>query len=231
MRLRLQNSDDNAVPAWQTIYCSLVLIMLVMFVMLVSYSVLDKGRMHNFRGNSDRSAKPAGELGRENNRFPSFRSKTMPTAVWMTHAMAAMRQAEIRSGLEGAVDMERVRGGVKFKMKSDLLFSSGKAIIRGEAYPYLDEMIRIAKEQELFMSIEGHTDDVAVHNDAFPSNWELSAARATNVLRYCLEKGKIPSGRLSASGFGSYRPLVPNDTLPGRMRNRRIEVLLGGSHT
>ncbi len=231
MRLRTQNSDDNAVPAWQTIYCSLVLIMLVMFVMLVSYSVLDKGRMHNFRSNSKHSAESLGELGRENNKFSPFRSETIPTAVWMMHAAAAMHQVELRTGLEGEVGMERVRGGVKFKMRSDLLFSSGKAIIRGEAYPYLDEMIRVAKEHELFISIEGHTDDVVIHNDAFLSNWELSAARATNVLRYCLEKGKIPPGRLSAAGFGSYRPLVPNDTLPGRMRNRRIEVLLAMGHT
>ncbi len=231
MRLRRQNSDDNAVPTWQTIYCSLVLIMLVMFVMLVSYSVLDKGRMHNFRDNSDHSTRPDGELGRENNKFSSFGSERMPTAVWMTHAMAAMRQAEIRTGLEGAVLMERVKGGVKFRMKGDFLFSSGKTIIKGEAYPYLDEMIRVAKEHELSISIEGHTDDVVIHNEAFPSNWELSAARATNVLRYCLEKGKIPPGRLSAAGFGSYRPLVPNDTLSGRMRNRRIEVLLAMGHT
>lgn len=231
MRLRTNNRDDDAVPAWQTIYCSLILIMLVLFVMLVSYSVTDKKKMTNVKGHFDRYSNPKGELERENYLPSSFRNETMPAAAWIKDTMGSMRQAGINAGLEGAVDMERAPGGLKFKMNSDVLFPSGQAIIRGKVYPYLDEMIRVAKEHELSLSIEGHTDNVPIHNDAFPSNWELSAARATNVLRYCLEKGEIPANRLSAAGFGPYRPLIPNDTLRGRMQNRRIEVLLVKGHT
>jgi chemotaxis protein MotB len=138
----------------------------------------------------------------------------------------AMRQAGMKGGLERAVAMERVPGGVKFTMNSDALFPSGQATIRGAIYPYLDEMVKVVKERELSVSIEGHTDNVLLNNEAFPSNWELSAARATNLLRYCLDKGGIPAGRLSAAGCGPYRPLVPNDTPQGRVRNSRIEVVL-----
>jgi chemotaxis protein MotB len=231
MRLRTNDRDDEAVPAWQTIYCSLILIMLVLFVMLVSYSVGDKRKMTNVKGHFDRYSGNKGELGKENYISSSFRNETIPAAVWIKDTQSAMRQAGINAGLEGAVATERAPGGVKFKMNSDVLFPSGQAIIRGTIYPYFDQMIKIAKEHELSLSIEGHTDNVPIHNDAFPSNWELSAARATNVLRYCLEKGEIPAGRLSAAGFGSYRPLVPNDTPQGRMQNRRIEVVLFKSRT
>jgi chemotaxis protein MotB len=221
MRLRTNDRDDDAVPAWQTIYCSLILIMLVLFVMLVSYSVGDKRKMTNVKGHFDRYSGNKGELGRENYISSSFRNETIPAAVWIKDAQSAMRQAGINAGLEEAVATERAPGGVKFKMNSDVLFPSGQAIIRGTIYPYFDQMIKIAKEQGLSLNIEGHTDNVPIHNDAFPSNWELSAARATNVLRYCLEKGEIPAGRLSTAGFGSYRPLVPNDTPQGRMQNIR----------
>lgn len=230
MRLRTNDRDEEAVPAWQTIYCSLILIMLVLFVMLVSYSVGDKRKMTNVRGHFDRYSIHKGELGKENYISSSLRNETIP-AAWMKDTMDSLRQAGINAGLEGAVATERAPGGVKFKMNSDVLFPSGQAIIRGTIYPYFDQMIKIAKEQGLSLSIEGHTDNVPIHNDVFPSNWELSAARATNVLRYCLEKGAITAGRLSAAGFGPYRPLVPNDTPQGRMQNRRIEVVLFKSRT
>ncbi len=230
MRLRTNDRDDDAVPAWQTIYCSLILIMLVLFVMLVSYSVGDKRKMTNVRGHFDRYSIHKGELGKKNYTSSFLRNETIP-AAWMKDTMDSLRQAGINAGLEGAVATERAPGGVKFKMNSDVLFPSGQAIIRGTIYPYFDQMIKIAKEQGLSLSIEGHTDNVPIHNDVFPSNWELSAARATNVLRYCLEKGAITAGRLSAAGFGPYRPLVPNDTPQGRMQNRRIEVVLFKSRT
>jgi len=230
MRLRTNDRDDDAVPAWQTIYCSLILIMLVLFVMLVSYSVGDKRKMTNVKGHFDRYSIHKGELGKESYTSSSLRNETIP-AAWMKDAMDSLRQAGINAGLEGAVATERAPGGVKFKMNSDVLFPPGQAIIRGTIYTYFDQMIKIAKEHELSLSIEGHTDNVPIHNDVFPSNWELSAARATNVLRYCLEKGEIPAGRLSAAGFGPYRPLVPNDTPQGRMQNRRIEVVLFKSRT
>jgi len=77
--------------------------------------------------------------------------------------------------------------------------------------------------------IEGHTDDVRISGDLakrFPTNWELSTARATSVVRYLQEAAGIPPDRLSAVGFGPYRPVGPNDTSEGRARNRRIEIKL-----
>jgi chemotaxis protein MotB len=227
----MNNRHDDAVPAWQTIYCSLILIMLVLFVMLVSYSVTDKRKMTNVKGHFDRYSGNKGDLGRENYISSSVQNETIPVA-WIKDAMDSLRQAGIKAGLEGAVAVERTPGGLKFKMHSDVLFPSGQAVIREKVYPYLDEMIKLAKEHELSLSIKGHTDNAPIHNDAFPSShWELSAARAANVLRYCLEKGEIPAGRLSAAGFGPYRPLVPNDTSQGRMQNRRIEVVLFKART
>jgi chemotaxis protein MotB len=200
--------------------------MLVLFVMLVSYSVADRKKMTNIKDQFEHSAPATGEVGREQYVSPSAKNETMPAATWVKDGMGALRQAGVKAGLEKAIVMERTPGGLKFKMASDVVFASGQAVIGAKIYPYLDEMIRVAREQGLSIRVEGHTDDAPIHTDAFPSNWELSTARAVNVLRYCLEKGGLPPNRLAAAGFGPYRPLVPNDAEPGRMQNRRIEVVL-----
>jgi len=73
--------------------------------------------------------------------------------------------------------------------------------------------------------IEGHTDDLPIHNSVFPSNWELSSARAISVLRYFIQKGIEPQ-RLAAVGYGEYHPLVPNTSPENRARNRRVEIYI-----
>jgi chemotaxis protein MotB len=73
--------------------------------------------------------------------------------------------------------------------------------------------------------IEGHTDDLPIRTVHFPSNWELSTARAVNVLRYFIETVGISSERLSAVGFSEFQPMVPNDSAGHRARNRRVEII------
>lgn len=213
----------DAVEGWQTIYCSLVLILVVLFVMLVSYSMADKGKMIELRGNfrgyggatgGDRDVKEVMPLSPQN------------SPVLVNVAMRSLKKAERAAFPEGSVALERTHRGFKCKLKSDVLFPSGSAVINEKAYPYLNEIIRLAKENALFLRVEGHTDAMPIHMEEYASNWELSAIRAVNVLRYFLEKGNIPAERLAAVGFGQYRPLIANDTPEGKAQNRRIEVYL-----
>ncbi len=226
MRSRINKQAEDPVPAWQTIYCSLVLIMLILFVMLVSYSATDRKKLSALKSNF------AGYQEEERGEKERARSVTLPMgrppagAAWEREALVVLQQAGMKPDPAGDVSVEKMGRGLKFQMKGDAMFPPGQAGINKQIYPYLDQMIKVAKARNLFVSIEGHTDDAPVRNGVFSSNWELSAARAMNVLRYCLEKGKIPAGRLSATGFASYRPLVHGDTPQGRMQNRRIEIFL-----
>jgi chemotaxis protein MotB len=81
----------------------------------------------------------------------------------------------------------------------------------------------VAKKGDFFVRVEGHADNVPINTPQFPSNWELSAARAVNVLRYLAYEGKLPAKKLSAVGFGEYHPVESNDTPEGRRKNRRVE--------
>lgn len=128
-----------------------------------------------------------------------------------------------KAGLSGEVDVEKTRNGFKATITSGILFHSGTATIGKKAYTCLDGIIKLVKAVPYMIRIEGHTDNLPIHTDAYPSNWELSTARAVNVLRYFLDKGKIAPVRIAAVGFGEYHPIATNATPEGRSKNRRVD--------
>jgi chemotaxis protein MotB len=89
----------------------------------------------------------------------------------------------------------------------------------------LNKIGLIIAETPCNVRIEGHTDNFPIHNVKYPSNWELSTARAVNVLRFFIENANIPAEKLSAVGFGKYHPVVPNDISANRAKNRRVEII------
>jgi len=106
------------------------------------------------------------------------------------------------------------------------LFSSGSAELRGDSDDLLEAVGYTIQKYRFPVRIEGHTDDLPIHTPEFPSNWELSAARATAVLRHLSEKEKIAMERLTAVGYGEFNPLLPNDRPENRKRNRRVRIVL-----
>ena len=126
------------------------------------------------------------------------------------------------------VKLEMMEKGLVITVVGDLLFDSGKAKIRTEAYGVLDKVASVLTESvpKLNVGIEGHTDDQPIKVSGWKSNWELSTARALSVLHYLVgEKGISPS-RLSAIGYGEYRPVASNSARGGRQSNRRVEIVI-----
>ncbi|MBU0568407.1 OmpA family protein [bacterium] len=125
------------------------------------------------------------------------------------------------------VSVREEKGKLIITMLDKILFDSGKADIKEKAKPTLDKLGKILKEYgNREVLIEGHTDDDPISTAFFPSNWELSARRATTVLRYFVEGHKISPKRISAAGYGEYRPVDSNSTIKGKANNRRVEVIL-----
>jgi chemotaxis protein MotB len=115
---------------------------------------------------------------------------------------------------------------VVIRVTGHVLFASGAAILNPVSTPILNDIGKIASQYPGYtIRIEGHSDDIPISTPQFPSNWELSAVRATTVLRYLIERGVDPH-RLTATGYGSLLPLVPNTTNTNRARNRRVEFVL-----
>jgi chemotaxis protein MotB len=107
-----------------------------------------------------------------------------------------------------------------------VLFETGKADLRPLGAEVLDAVAPVMVDLTNRISIEGHTDNVPISGARFASNWELSAQRATTVLRYTIEHHGIAAARLSAAGFADTQPLASNDTPEGRSKNRRVEIVI-----
>ncbi|MBD3264992.1 MAG: OmpA family protein [Candidatus Omnitrophica bacterium] len=125
------------------------------------------------------------------------------------------------------VRVDMAEKGLVITFVAEVLFDSGKAKLREESMPILDKVARVLKEEvpQNDIGIEGHTDNVPIKHSPWKSNWELSAHRALSVLYY-LEKEGIDPERLSAVGYGKYRPVASNDTPEGRQLNRRVEIVI-----
>jgi chemotaxis protein MotB len=118
------------------------------------------------------------------------------------------------------------RGLVIRVLTDSLLFASGSATLDAQGDPLLSEVADLVNvDQTHPIAVEGNTDDVPVHGGIFPSNWELSTARASTVVRYLIGKGVDPQ-RLTAIGYASLRPIASNATAGGRALNRRVEIVL-----
>ena len=130
---------------------------------------------------------------------------------------------------KGQVTISELQGKLTVNMVDAILFDSGKAEIKPEGLVVLGKVIEILKSvTDKSIRIEGHTDAVPISGtlaQRYPTNWELSAARAINVARY-LQKQAINPATLSAAGFGEFKPVADNATVEGRAKNRRIEIVL-----
>ncbi|MFN8638352.1 MAG: OmpA family protein [Dehalococcoidia bacterium] len=125
-----------------------------------------------------------------------------------------------------AVDVIRDPQGVVIRVSDRLLFASGSAELNPEALPLLRIVAGVLRGVAADVRVEGHTDDIPVATDRYPSNWELSSARATSVLRFLIEEGRVEPRRMVASGFAEFKPIASNTTPEGRALNRRADIVL-----
>ena len=126
------------------------------------------------------------------------------------------------------VSVQMAERGLVITFVAEVLFDSGKAELRSEAFERLDKVSSVLQTtvRDLSVGIEGHTDNVPIKVSNWKSNWELSSARAMSVLHYLIENHQIDPARLAATGYGEFRPVDTNDTVEGRQKNRRVEIVI-----
>ncbi|MEJ5338812.1 MAG: flagellar motor protein MotB [Aquificaceae bacterium] len=130
-----------------------------------------------------------------------------------------------KMGLEGELKIAYEAIGIRLILQEKLLFEPGSADIKPEMRPILDRLYEIVKDLPNPVEVEGHTDNIPISTERFPSNWELSTARAGSIVRYFIAKGVNPE-RLKASGYADTRPIASNTTPEGRAQNRRVEIVI-----
>lgn len=141
----------------------------------------------------------------------------------MQEAKEEMQQEIKQEQMQAAVEMNKE--GMTLSLEEQpgsSLFEVGKADITPYGKEIIQKFVPIFKKLPNEIVVEGHTDNVPIHNPQFDSNWELSTARATNIVKFLVADTQFPPDRLSAVGYGEYKPVGPNDTPENRAKNRRV---------
>ena len=211
----------------QLVYTGFILILLSFFILLSSFASLEPSKISRF-------------VRSFNNAISIYHGGLALVAggeaIDQAAATAAKQEAASRLferiqnlaniyGLNDQVNLSLDRQDIILRLTDSVLFASGQAEIRQQAYALLDKLGAMIAETRYHVRIEGHTDNVPIQTALFPSNWELSTARAVAVLRYIIEQFDVPATQLAAVGFGQYHPLAPNTSETNRARNRRVEIV------
>lgn len=145
----------------------------------------------------------------------------------LKEAYDALQKSLKQEIAEEKVTLDIEEKGLVITFIDSVLFDSGKAELRADSHNSLDKVASVCCKEvvDREVGIEGHTDNEPIKYSGWKSNWELSSARANSVLHYLLSKGIDPE-RLSATGYGEHRPRATNDTVEGRQKNRRVEIVI-----
>lgn len=225
---RKEKKDEEAKSGLMVMMVSLNLILLIFFVYLNSIGIDDDRKVKKALGSL------AGTFGMLPSGLHLSEGKKLliPGAPMVSSGFSSLSIGRefTRMITEKAFDQEaaitKEGNDLIIHVAERVLFQSGSATLRPESKGLLTEVTRLLLKFPYQVRIEGYTDDIPVSTPQFPSNWELSAGRATAVLRYLVEKQNMPIERMTAVGFGQYRPLVPNDRAENRAKNRRVRIVL-----
>ena len=157
------------------------------------------------------------------------RQRKKQIAREMREEITRRMKQEIESKFKGMKDLIEVKTSgneVVIRMMGETAFDSGEAQIRKEMLPLLKKIASVLKDTSGEIIVAGHTDNVPVSGVKFRSNLQLSVERASRVTEFILAQGTISPERISAVGFGKYRPIATNSTPEGRKRNRRVEIII-----
>ena len=224
-RAYLESVNVPKTPGWMVTYGDIMTLLLTFFVLLISYSTIHE---EAFRRALSSFQEALGILPYERaviefERVPAVR---VGPPIPPHEMIKRIRAAAYAAGMKGKLRVREEREGIRITIQAPIFFDSGEANLRAEASPFLDELIKILKENPNTAVVEGHTDNVPINKPEFPSNWELSTARAISVAQYIFKNGNIDPARFTVAGYGEYHPVASNETPKGRQENRRVEILL-----
>lgn len=221
-----QHHEAAGMMRWLLTYADMITLLLALFIILFAISTISSVKFNRFAKEVN-----AGFNGREwVNQPPRAGQKsdakggTTPSQQQIEQQLTTfLKEKHLQS--EVRLRVER-RGLVVSLLTDKALYRSGSADIGPTVREILDEVAVYLRQSKNDISVEGNTDNVPIHTPAYPTNWELSTARATNVVRYLVERDRIDPTRISAAGYGEFRPLVANDSPEHQQINRRVDIVL-----
>ena len=249
IRRKPLDDDDENPDRWLVSYADFITLLFAFFVVMYAISSVNQSKysqLTSSMGSAFSAYNPVDHLrsnskkGLDADSKLKGQQKSLIKPLPLTHLynekMRRERESMTNMGIdlsntlaplvsEGKVRVVQNNRGIRIDIHDSLLFTPGSAELATAATGIMNEIAAVIKDNQRLIQVEGHTDNTPIHNATFFSNWELSAVRASSVVRMLSNAG-IADGRLSALGFGSAQPSGENDTPLGRARNRRVSIMI-----
>lgn len=224
---RQNKEEGSAGPGWEIVYSGFVLILLCFFIMLSSFSTMEEAKIMRFVKSFVNAVGilPGGVKFDDGSTVLPGSADIVDSKDKLAQIFSELEELSENLKKEDDITVAYSHKGLVMRLSDHALFDVGVADLSHQAVPVLKKVGDIISRTDFEVRIEGHTDDLPIKTVRYPSNWELSTARAVNVLRYFVETMGISSERLSAVGFSEFQPVVPNDSPESRARNRRVEII------
>ena len=241
-RRRPHDTEHDNLERWLVSYADFITLLFAFFVVMYSLSSINEGKyrvlsnslVQAFRSANvnveDEQIVPPVVINpvtphRASPRDKQADAKRQQTAQRMRNMAEAIRRVLQPLTENGQVNVSEGAFGITVEINASVVFAPGEAVLGTEAVAGLRAVASVLANTEFPVKVEGHTDNMPIRNYRFPSNWELSAVRASSVVRLFIESG-VSQQRLTAAGYADQHPVADNTTETGRARNRRVAIMI-----
>jgi len=225
---------------WLVSYADFITLLFAFFTILYATSQKDMSKAQEFQKSIQKAFKSYVDFGGNQGKFVDNQTATaiIPPPIDVVPLEGGPQETQdfVEREIEKALgesdekiyisDIRSDSEGVHVSLASSTFFDPGEALIKAQALPALEKICQVVVKLNRRLLIEGYTDNVPIHTARFPSNWELSATRASTIVRYMIARYRFDPSKLAAIGYADQRPLSPNDTPEHRAKNRRIDILI-----
>lgn len=236
-RAKRQGPDNH--DRWLVSYADFITLLFAFFVVMYALSSVNEGKYKVFNVSMSQAFGTQGAAAEGGTMKLTEQEMYFKSLVDRRNARLAEKQRKLNERMQklnetlttkmagfvknGQMTVSQSNRGVTLDINASMLFKPGEAAVQAEAVQTLADVAKILSEEDMSIEVEGHTDNIPISNSQFPSNWELSSARASSVVRLFIEQG-IVATRLKATGLADNIPVQENSTIEGRARNRRVAV-------
>ncbi|MDK2917395.1 MAG: chemotaxis protein MotB [Candidatus Petromonas sp.] len=235
-RRKFYEEESSGAPDYMMTYGDMMTLLLSFFVLLFAFSEIDAKKfeaiMESFKGSAGilKSGKSL-----EIDQLISESSNNDRPALGINEIENLRKLKKIvedylsKNNLQDEILVQLEDRGLLLRFKENVLFDSGKAILKNHSKTTLVFLSDLLKKEEFIerhIRIEGHTDSDPINNAKYPSNWELSSIRASNVVRFFIEETHMSPERFSIAGYSQYRPVAPNNNEKNKAKNRRVDIVI-----
>lgn len=219
---------------WVISYADFMTLLLAFFIVMFATANADKAKAklfseavkEAFSQGSDSALQAAAKAAVLNNN-QKYDASAFVAALAELHTYQSLLKQSLKNEIQrGEVDVHMEKRGLIISFRQAALFDSGQAIVKPSGLPTMSKVAVVISKLPNQIRLEGHTDNIPIHNDLFKNNWELSSARSIAILNLLAEKFNLPTNRLSVSGYADVAPVATNATEDGRSRNRRVDLVV-----